>query len=336
MKEDSDMDKQAAERRTDELLNSFIDDELTARQRTEVERLTAHDPRIARRLQQLRKCKTLVASLPRAEAPAGVLDGVKTSLAPTPTAPPDEAPTYNERAGRRHLLGRRLLSAAAMLGLVAVLAGVIYTIVAPETVMEGPVLVRDTQPPAGIEAMKPGPGIVAALPFSGRLELNTDALHEVDTAINRAIGENGLSDSIGAVRREDKRIYYLSCSREGLNLLLADLDDIWFKHDSASLFIDTEVFARQVAVDHVTTGQIAEIVHQDSHERRLEVARDFAAVNSMTELLPGKVLASAIEGDSGGLLTAPKPFITGPEPTPKPAGRANDKETIRLTIVVSW
>ena len=185
--------------------------------------------------------------------------------------------------------------------------------------------------------MKPGPGAVAALPFSGRLELNTDALPEVDTTINRAIDENGLSDSIGAVRREDKRIYYLSCSREGLDLLLADLDDIWSKLDSASLFIDTEVFGRQVAVDGVTTGQIAEIVHQDSHKRRLEVARDFAAVNSMTELLPGKVLASAIEGDSGGLLTAPKPFITGgPEPTTKPAGQAKDKETIRLTIVVSW
>ncbi|MHC4070896.1 MAG: anti-sigma factor [Planctomycetota bacterium] len=334
MKEDSDMDKIAAAKRTDELLNSFIDGELSARQRTEVERLTAHDPRIALRLQQLQKCKTLVASLPRAEAPAGVLEGVKASLAPT--ALPDEAPTYNERAGRRHLLGRRLLSAAAMLGLVAVLAGVIYTIVAPETVMEGPVLVRDTHPPTGIEAMKPGPGVVAALPFSGRLELNTDALPEVDTAVNRTIGENGLSDSIGAVRQEDKRIYYLSCSREGLNLLLADLDDIWSKLDSASLFIDTEIFARQVSVDHVTTGQIAEIVHQDSHERRLEVARNFAAVNSMTELLPGKVLASAIEGDSGGLLTAPKPFITGPEPTTKPASRVKGKETIRLTIVVSW
>ncbi|MHC4144290.1 MAG: anti-sigma factor [Planctomycetota bacterium] len=334
MKEDSDMDKIAAAKRTDELLNSFIDGELSARQRTEVERLTAHDPRIALRLQQLQKCKTLVASLPRAEAPAGVLEGVKASLAPT--ALPDEAPTYNERAGRRHLLGRRLLSAAAMLGLVAVLAGVIYTIVAPETVMEGPVLVRDTHPPTGIEAMKPGPGVVSALPFSGRLELNTDALPEVDTAVNRTIGENGLSDSIGAVRQEDKRIYYLSCSREGLNLLLADLDDIWSKLDSASLFIDTEIFARQVSVDHVTTGQIAEIVHQDSHERRLEVARNFAAVNSMTELLPGKVLASAIEGDSGGLLTAPKPFITGPEPTTKPASRVKGKETIRLTIVVSW
>jgi len=120
-------------------------------------------------------------------------------------------------------------------------------------------------------------------------------------------------------------------------LLLADLDDIWFKLDSASLFIDTEVFGRQVAVDGVTIGQIGEIVDQDSHERRLEVARDFAAVNSMTELLPGKVLASAIEGDSGGLLTAPKPFMTGGRgPTTKPAGQAKDKETIRLTIVVSW
>ena len=55
MKEDSDMDAYAYEGRIDELLSGFIDDELPARQRTEAERLIAHDPKIEQRLVQLQK-----------------------------------------------------------------------------------------------------------------------------------------------------------------------------------------------------------------------------------------------------------------------------------------
>ena len=41
----------------DELLNSFIDGELPARQQTEVQRLIAHDEKIAQRVRQLQKSK---------------------------------------------------------------------------------------------------------------------------------------------------------------------------------------------------------------------------------------------------------------------------------------
>ena len=43
----------------DELLNSFIDGELTPRQQTEVQRLIAHEEKVAQRLRQLQKCKML-------------------------------------------------------------------------------------------------------------------------------------------------------------------------------------------------------------------------------------------------------------------------------------
>ena len=39
----------------DELLNSFIDGELAPRQHTEVQRLMAHDQKIAQRLEQLQQ-----------------------------------------------------------------------------------------------------------------------------------------------------------------------------------------------------------------------------------------------------------------------------------------
>ena len=64
----------------EELLNGFIDGELTARQQTEVQRLISHDRQIAQRLRQLEKCKILVGSLPHVDAPAETFAQVKASL----------------------------------------------------------------------------------------------------------------------------------------------------------------------------------------------------------------------------------------------------------------
>ena len=117
----------------DELLNSFIDGELPARQQTEVQRLVNHEEKIAQRLQQLQKCKMLLSSLPVTEAPPQILENVKASLARKPLLA-EQSSVFDERVGTRHLLGRKLFAAAAMLGLVGILTAVVYTIVAPEAV----------------------------------------------------------------------------------------------------------------------------------------------------------------------------------------------------------
>ena len=336
MKEDSDMDAYAYDGRIEELLNGFIDDEIEARQRTEVERLIARDQRIQRRLVQLQECRTLVGSLPCAEAPPQILQGVKASLAAASAAPAQEEPARNQRAGRIHLLGRRMLSAAAMLTLVGILAGVIYTIVAPETALYQPEVAVDHQPALGTEMLKPASDTSAALAFSGKLELKTSALAEVAAIINRVIEENDLSDSIGDVREANRRIHYVRCSREGLNSLLADLKGLWPNLDSATMFIDTELFGRQVTVDAVTTEQIGEIIDQDSYEKRIELAKDLAVLNSVAERMGGGEILAAIEGEGPGLMTIPRPMITGGElPNAKPASETEAEKTVRLTIIVS-
>jgi hypothetical protein len=337
MKENSDTDAYACDKRVDELLNSLIDGELTPEEHAKVEQLITHDVKIAQRLLQLQKCKVLIGSLPCAEAPAIVLEGIEIpSAASTPLS---EEPTHSQWAGATQLLVRKLLSAAAMIGLVAVLAAVIYAIVAPETVPEGPVATGDRQPSETV--MEPSSGTMAALGFSGRLELKTGALATVDSVINRAIADNGLSDSISPAHGQDNKcIHLLSCSREGLEFVLADLKDIWPQLDSATLFVGTEVFGRQVAVDAVTTGQIAEIVDQGSLEKRIEVAKDFAALNNVTERLPGREMLAAIEGQSSNLTRPwriPKPHLTGSQGTVrKPSGPTEDEATVHLTIIVSW
>ncbi len=318
----------------DELLNSFIDGELPARQQTEVQRLIDHDEKIAQRLQQLQKCKTLLSSLPVAEAPPQILENVKASLARKQRLV-EQPLVFDERVGTRHLLGRKLFAAAAMLGLVGILTAVVYTIVAPETVTEKPVAVERREPPPTVDVIKPRPTIVAA-PFSGRLELRTSYLPAVVAFINRAIEDNIPSDGwIASDQSNVKEPHALTCSIESFNLLLAELGNIWGKLDSATLLVDTEVFGEQVVVDAVTAEQISGIVNQDDSKGRLEVAKDFAILNNMAEHLPGREILTAIDDTTVGLITPPKPVLTSNQKTvTKSPTRTEENKNIHLIIKV--
>ena len=123
---------------------------------------------------------------------------------------------------------------------------------------------------------------------------------------------------------------------ESFNLLLARLDDIWNKLDSATLFVDTEVFGRRVVVEAVTTEQITDIVNLDDSKRRIEVARDFAVLNNIAEHLPGREILAAIDNTTMDLITPPKPVITSNnKTTPKVASRPGAVKNIHLTITVT-
>jgi len=290
----------------DELLNGLIDGELTARQHTEVERLITHDAEVARRLRELERCKMLVGSLPFAAAPAGMAEQIKASLERSEL--PDEQPQRIEAVvGARHLLYRKVLAAAAMIGLVAVLGAVVYTIIAPEGVTDKPLAVEDWRQEEGkVEAGKPAPGLTksaektiaqmspAVAVFDGRLELKTSDLVAVDAFINRAIEDNNLLEKVSSKTEGDKRLYALGCSRESLSLLLADLADIWDKFDSATLFVEAKTPDKQVVVDNVSAEQIVD------------------------------------------LITPPKPRLTSDEKTTeKPTIRATEGVKVHLTIVVA-
>lgn len=330
----------------DELLSGFIDGELTEREHTEVQRLIAHDERVAQRLRKLQSCKILVSSLPCSEAPAGMVGQIKASL--ERSAPIVQPPVRIEAVGARHLFARKVAAAAAMIGLVAVLAGVIYTIVAPENGTERPVAVEGWEQPARkVEAVRPGPVIVAVtekpiirfsmaeMEFSGSLELKTRDLVTVEAAINRAIEDNQLLEKVIPERQRNKSVYALSCSREALGLLLADLDNIWKRFDSATLSVETDRLGEQIVVDAVAAEQVAEIVKQDSLEERIELARDFAVLNKMAELSPGREVFAAIDDTKADLIAIPKPVLTSSEKAIKERSRQpEDDQRVSLTIVV--
>lgn len=325
MKENPNMNAYSGEERIDELLNGYIDDELGARQHTEVERLIAHDAEIEQRLKQLQKCRGLLASMPCAEAPPHVLQGVQASIATA--ARLYSQTSYNQRAGRIHLLARRALSAAAILGLAALLGAVIYTILAPEPPTDSPPLFVKNDKPAA-------PKFSPTLAFRGKLELKTNYPAEVGAVIGATIEENGLSDFGGGIRESNKRIHYVRCDRADLNTVLASLETVWAKLDSAKMVLDTQVFGDEVAVESVTTKQIADIIDRDSNEERVKLAKDFHLLNTMEANMPGNKILTAIEGEPPDVIL-PRPIMTGGQNAQKKPPKADADRTIRLTIILS-
>ena len=321
MRENSDNNTYDAEARIDELLNSYMDGELTTSQNTEVEDLLARDDGIAQRLRQLQKCRTLLGALPCVEAPPKILEGVKATLAER--ALQVERPISDRVRQMKYPRVRRVLAAAAMIGLAAVLTTVTRTMFTPQTPSE-----------------QPFTNVLTPREFSGTLELKTSDVIAVSASVNKALEDIHLSEAIKPASRQERRIYTLSCSKADARSLLADLEPVWPELDSATLRVNTDVFGERIVVEAVTTEQVAKIIEQDHSGKRIEMARELAALNHMDSLLPDRAIANAIEGQNDDTIPrwqAPKPILTEPEdPIVKKSTQPEDKETVHLTIVVSW
>ena len=332
----------------DELLNSFIDDELTERQRTEVQRLISHDTQIVERLAELENCKKLVSSLPCEEPPADMLDRIKLSLERRTLLGSGES--SEQTKGARDLFVRKLVAAAAVIVLFAVLGGLIYNIVAPENVSDKRVAFEGWKQPAEkiiIETPEPTIAIAqsekttlevadAATAPGSRLELKTTVPFAINTFIRRAIERNNLSENVSQSRSKGKNTYAVSCSRQDLSFLLADLRSVWNSVDSATLFIENQNLAESVVVDAVTTRQIEEIANLDNIEERVALTKNFAVANTLP---PETVLASA-DTEKTDLQaipkTIPKPRLTsGHERTTETANDTENQTPVNLTIVVT-
>ena len=253
----------------DELLSSFMDGELSPRQRTEVQRMATHDPQVARRLRQLQNCRTLFSSLPAAKAPSDLLEQIKTSLERHTLL--QEQPTVRGRSfGAVQLAFRRLVSVAAVIALVGVLGVVVYQIVSP--IPQGGVgsrMADGLSAPAQPSPMTVTPIMVADGGFTGRLELRTAKLAQVDTFLGRTIENNGLSSRVESTVSGNQRVYQIAGTRESVNRLVASLSGVWQNYfDSATMQVDrSEASAAPVLVEAITPEQTASIVAQNSYRR---------------------------------------------------------------------
>jgi len=320
----------------EELLNGYVDDELNERQRIELRRLVSHDTDAARKLEQLRRCKMLVSCLPASEAPADMLERVKSCLEKRALVG-RQVSQVNEQAGARQLLFRKILTAAAMIGLVALLGTVIYTIVGPEdttkrVVQDQPRVKAGTSTFANDELTVAPEKAVAR--FDGRLELSTTSSTAAE-AVVKGIQANGLLVEFGPVARLTKGSYSVRCSGSELELLLDDLESIWHEFDSATLFFDSDTSGATAVVEGVTIDQVNRIINQSSLSKRVEVARDIAVLNNVARRMPARDYLEAVETRIPPLTIIPKPRLTGDEATIKKTIPTEKQRNVHLTILVN-
>ncbi len=323
----------------DELLSSFMDGELSPRQRTEVQRMASHDPEVARRLRQLQNCRSLFCALPVAKAPNDLLEQIKMSLE-------RHSLLQEQPAVRRHSIGawqlafRRLVAAAAVLVLMGVLGVVVYQIVSP--VPQGtPPLASDIRSLSGGARDRTTviPLTVADAGFTGRLELRTARLAYVDTFVARAIENSGLSGQDRSDVVGNQRVYRVMGTREEVNRFVATLSGVWQNFEGAVLQVDRPENAQApVIVEGVTPEQAAGIVAQNNTQASIEAAAGCAVMNRVAQAMPGGEIRSLIQDDPGSLLAAlsiPRPRETGPETsTPVTRVRPEGKAQVTLTIVL--
>ncbi|OHB67959.1 MAG: hypothetical protein A2Y76_01195 [Planctomycetes bacterium RBG_13_60_9] len=322
----------------DELLCSFMDGELSVRQRTEVQRMAAHDPAVARRLKQLEKSRAMISSLPMAEAPVDMLERIKESLERR-TLLQDQPLPARRSAGAWHLAFRQLVSAAAVIALLGVLGVVVYQIVRP--VPHGALLplpdIGKRVSMSEAPRLVPSPVVVADAGFTGRLELRTHSLVHAGASVERAIEDSGLSGRVQPDIVNSRRVYQVVGTRESVNRFVASLSGAWSNFGAATLQMEGPDSAQPVVVESLTPEQAASIVAQNSTEASFEAAKGYAITNYMARNMPGGEIRPLIQDDSGtmtAMIVIPRPKETGPNDSVPASPVPHGKAQVSLTIVL--
>jgi anti-sigma-K factor RskA len=331
----------------EELLNGYIDDELSADERAEVQRLIREHNTIAQRLRQLERCKSLVSSLAPAEPPAQVVAGIKELIHSRSTSS-RTSEHIERRRGARHLFIRQALAASIIIGLVGIMGAVVYKIVGPEqntspiaAIKPVPTIHRTASPVAAKPQETPKAVVVAAAEETTSvglysLQLQTADFAAVDAYVNKLLEESPWLRYEATKNQPGKSAYRILCSRGGLEAMMSDLATVWSKFDSTTLIVRTDDVGRYVTVASVKPEQIADIARQNTIDSRVKVAKDFAVLNSVEQIMPGEKMLAAMERPMPELTTIPKPVLTSGEKNAAAAPKgAWDKIQVDLNIVVA-
>ena len=331
----------------EELLNGYIDGELSAAERSEVQRLVRFHHTIAQRLRQLEKCKAMVSSLPPAEPPAEVVAGIK-QLLRNHLAATSESKHIESRRGARHLFLRQVLAASIIIGLVGIMGAVVYKIVGPEQNTTPIVAVNPAptvKPTALPVATKPQETkkevIVAAVEDTTSvglysLQLQTADFAAVDAYVNKLLEESPWLRYEATKDQPGKSAYRILCSTDGLEAMMSDLATVWSKFDSTTLIVRTDNLGQYVTVASVKPEQIADIARQNTTDGRVKLANDFAMLNSVDQIMPDEKMLAATEQSMPELTTIPKPVLTSGDKNALTAPKgAWDQIQVDLNIVVT-
>jgi len=268
----------------DDIINAWLDGELDERHCNELKRLVENDPKAAKRLEELKRTRDIVASMPKESAPPALSENIKASLERSVLL--SEYDNKRHRTlGAVHLFGRKMISAAAMLALLAVLGYVVMLVVSPAISRDKHVIPNTNwslaEPKAVIEPSpveEPAP-ISAAMRME--LELATaDYLAATEHIYKNAILANHLLETSTIDRQAGHTTYSISCTRADVNKILDSLEALWPMLAGSKLLIGPDSGAFEAIVGSITLEQIMQIVAQRTDGEQIKLAADFAALNA--------------------------------------------------------
>jgi anti-sigma-K factor RskA len=314
----------------DELLNSYVDGELSERQATEVKRLMLHDPKVADKVAQLQRQRQLLAALPVECAPADMAASVRAVLERRTLLTAASAGGHHV-AGSLHLFTRKMTAVAAMLAMLGGLGYLVLTVVSPGGA--GVATVAGTASQSGrverpaVADKKPAVAATASI----ELLLKTDSPSGLNSVIAKAIDSCGLWDNATVARQTSQTTYTVSCGKENMARMIKELAGSWDKVGKKSLTL-AAAGEEAVIVGGVTAQQVSAVLASPDTASRFASARQFAVANSRQG---GDVEdTDAMPGNDGGDLKIPKPSLTSPD-FDKAAKASVDSPTDNVSITIT-
>ena len=289
-----------ANQEINELLNGHVDGELTSQQSSDLDQLLENNLHLQAKLTSFKQVRQLLHGLPRFEAPDDLSEQVRDVLERRfllGDYETDVIPRF------RHIILQRLKAVAAVIGLLAALSVIVYSIVTP------------LQNESDIANKGSGsPHVASSLPNTepvrGTLVLESTVTAGIDNFLMRSIRSNGLTPYVEKETSDDVPVYVVRCHKDDIDLLVSDLRQVWEwpKFNKAVFHCNTGELSSSIRIDSVSADQVLSILAQPNPEERIKLAKLASVQNSMLEMTDsGKILIE----QQGGLKMPPKPVLTG-------------------------
>ncbi|MBN1787626.1 MAG: hypothetical protein JW806_04450 [Sedimentisphaerales bacterium] len=329
----------------EELLNSYLDGELDERKSNEVKRLLDHDRQVQDLYDSIKRHKELINSVSFTPVPQGLYENITSRLERETLLANTEV--YSHKAGRRHLMVRRIMTAAAVIALASVLSVVIFDIFVPKSSRDKLITnalrkeidkkVIYEQPfteAMPVEDKKIVPQMPYDVSLVAILTLKTNNPIEVDWFVAKALTTTNLFGQTSAVDRQPGSVrYVINCDNESVANLIQELSFIWPQCTDTKMDIGTEQTGKYITVNNINADQVIEICKAENLGQRLRMAHDLAIINKITTPSAiDRVYANAdIDYD---FLTDQKPALAATEKTDTISQPLEPLDSATVTIIV--
>jgi hypothetical protein len=328
----------------EEMLNCYLDGELDERKSNEIQRLIDNDSQVQGLYDSLKRYKNLMDTVCQVPAPEGLCDNITAHLEREVLLA--DTPIYSLKAGRRHLMARRLMTAAAVIALAAALSAVIFDIFVPKSSRQqflSSALRKKTikqvlyEKPFADTKQQQDTKVVPQnydVPFVAILTLKTNSPIEVDWFVAKALTTTNLFSQTTAIDRRAGTVrYVINCNNQSLAGLIQELSFIWPQCTDTKIAIGTEQTGKYIAINNISAQQAMEICKAENSGQRLRIANDLAIINKFTApaIIDRQYAAADIDYD---LLVSQKPALTSTEKTQIAGQSSSDFKNATLTIIV--